>query len=102
MRRLEVRYDADARTDLSAIINWIVEQGADRGTAYAYAARIEARCKRIGLAPQAGRRREDLGLDLRIAAFEHSATIVYRVEPDRVLILRILRRGRDVERAFTP
>ena len=93
MLRLEVRYDGDARIDLRSMVDWSVEQGASRRAALAYAARIEARFDRVGLSPEAGRQREDLGAGLRSVSFERSAIIIYRVEPDRVLILRVLRRG---------
>ena len=102
MRSLTVAYAPDARADLNAIQDWLLEQGASTPTALGHVLGIQARCDRVGLTPFSGRPRPDLQEGARSVSFRRSATIIYRVEPDRVLILRVLRRGRDVEAQFTP
>ena len=71
-------------------------------TVRAYIVRIRSRYARVGLAPMGGAPQAALGDGVRSVPFERTATIFYRVEPDRVLILRILRRGRDVTAQLTP
>ncbi len=88
--------------DLDAIARWLASDGASTRAVRAYIGRIRSRYGRIGLAPLGGGVREEFGRAVRSVPFERTATIYYRVEADRVLILRILRRGRDVSRPFTP
>jgi plasmid stabilization system protein ParE len=66
----------------------------------AYVRRIEAYCHRLTHFPNRGSPQDDLEPGLRRIAFEGRATIYYRVEADRVRILRILAAGRDPTREF--
>ena len=102
MKRLPVVFGTTAQRDLDGVQRWIAEQSGSAEIAFGYGDRLVSRCERIGLAPRSGRSRDDLRRGARQVAFERSATIIYRVGADHVLILRILRRGRDVERALTP
>ena len=46
------------------------------------------------------RRPADLGPGIRIAPFEHSAVVAYRVEDDAVEIVNVFYGGRDYEAAL--
>ncbi len=96
MKILPVQWSKTGRGDLRRIHDDIAA-AASRNTAFAYVARIEARCRRIGDAPRSGRRRDDLLPGLRTIAFERSALICYIVSNDRVWITNVLRAGRDFE-----
>ena len=50
--------------------------------------------------PKRGARRDDLRPGLRILGFERRAVIALQVTADRVMILRILYGGRDLETVF--
>ncbi|MBB2960142.1 type II toxin-antitoxin system RelE/ParE family toxin [Methylobacterium sp. R2-1] len=58
------------------------------------------RCDRIGDAPHGGRRRDDLEPGPRTVPFEHSAVIAYRVEADRVSIVKMFYGGWDFEALY--
>ena len=65
----------------------------------AYLERIEAYCQGFSLFPKRGRRRDDLFPGLRVVGFERRLSIAFLVEPERVVILRVLYGGRQT---FTP
>lgn len=100
MTELEVELSLEAEADLEDIGDYIFEQTGSLRLMFGYIVQLRAACDRIGRVPEGARRRPDLGQELRSRAYKGGATIVYRVEPERVLILRILRKGRDVERQF--
>ena len=88
-----------ARADLFDIYDWIAEH-ADPQTAYAYTARIERRCESLSAFPHRGTPRDHLEPGLRSITFERRVIIAYRVEKDRVLILRLIRTARDIAAQF--
>ena len=100
MKRLEVDLAETAIADLDDIYVYVLDQSRSAKIADGFIDRIEARCQKIGAAPHGGRRRDDLGAGLRTIAFEKTALIVYRVDGDRVVVLNVLYRGRDVDSAF--
>ena len=100
MTELEVVLSPAAEIDLEQIGDHIFEQSRSSRIMFDYIVRLRDACRRIGRLPHGARARPDLGPDLRSRSYRGAATIVYRVEPERVLILRILRAGRDVEGAF--
>lgn len=96
MRQLDVALSAGALSDLQQIAFYVYERSGNVVVARAYDARIPDVCARIGDAPQGGRPREDLGPGVRSWSFERRATILYRVTADRVVVLRIVHRGRPI------
>lgn len=82
-----------ALADLERIGDWIA---ANAGTdvALAYLDRLELACAALIEFPRRGTRRGDLGQDVRTISFEGRATIAYRVEEQRVLILGVFHAGR--------
>lgn len=95
MRELPVRFHSNALLDLRLLASFLRRNGASRQVAHDFVARIRVRCEKIGHAPYGHPARDDLAVGLRIAPFEHSAIIAYRVEDDTVMILRIFYGGRD-------
>lgn len=100
MRRLPVAYRPEARTDLADIFRMVLRISQNVPTARGFVQRIKDRCERIGDAPLGGRPRDDLEPGLRMVPFEHSAVIVYRVEPERVRIANVFYGGRDFETLY--
>lgn len=95
------------RVDLSrAAINDLAEMHAYllplAGAAIArrYVADIRAFCDRFAHFPERGTQRDDLRKGLRIVGYKRKVTIALRVDADRVTIVRVLGRGRDVGVAF--
>jgi toxin ParE1/3/4 len=100
MRPLKVTFRKEARADLENLYLSVLELSQNKITAFRFYQRIHARCQRIGFVPHGGRPRDDLEEGLRMVPFEHSAVILYRVEPDRVRITNIFYRGRDYETLY--
>lgn len=92
-------YEQSARDDLRSIYFWIAE-AAGSDIALAYLQRIHERCDRLVSFPERGTPRDDIVRGLRTIPFERSATIAYIVKPDSVQVLRVLRKGQDVNREF--
>lgn len=95
MRPLPVRFRERAVADLAEIASFLVGQAVNEMTIRGYLARIREQCERIGLAPEGYTARPDLGPDIRIAPFERSAVIAYRIAADHVEIVNIFYGGRD-------
>jgi toxin ParE1/3/4 len=96
---VEVRFRPLARADLFNLYDYIARRSG-RERAGGYIDRIEAACMALADFPERGTRRDaDLGAGLRTIGFERRVTIVFRVEPDGVHILRVLYGGRDIEAA---
>ena len=92
-------YHPTAHTDLQDIYRWISNK-AGRDTALAYVKRVQDACWSLREFPNRGTPRDDLVPGLRTVAFERRAVIAYVVDPKIVRIVRVLRRGRDLNRAF--
>ena len=97
MRRLKVAYRPEAREDLKNIYFSVLRASQNKTTALRFYERIRDRCERIGLVPFGGRPRNDLGHGLRMAPFEHSAVIIYKVEAHCVRIANVFYGGQDYE-----
>ena len=97
MRRLAVRFREEAISDLLEILDYLIDQGAGEGTAMGFVGRIRTKCESIGGLPESYRVRPELGPGIRIAPFEHSAVIAYRVDEDAVEIVNVFYGGRDYE-----
>jgi toxin ParE1/3/4 len=97
MRQLPVVFRQGATNDLDGIFDYLLEQGASIRVARGFVGRIEAQCERIGNVPAGYPARPELGQDIRVAPFEHSAVIVYRPTDAVVEILRIYYGGRNYQ-----
>lgn len=91
----EVLFHPVAAADLDAIDDYIARDSP--ANAIAFVRRIRACCEGLATMPERGTRRDDLAPGVRTAGFERRVTIVFRIEGETVLILRILYGGRDVE-----
>lgn len=83
-----------AQADLFALYSYI-ENDSGAARAGGYIDRIEAACLALATFPERGSLREAIGPGVRVVGFERRASILFRVEGDRVLILRILYGGQD-------
>ena len=95
MPRLELRYRPAALADLEDILRTVWRVSASPAVARRYIERIRERCRRITLAPQGGRPRDDLGSGLRSVPFERRAVIIYRVLGEAVEIVNVFHGRRD-------
>jgi plasmid stabilization system protein ParE len=94
-----VIFSPEALADLLALYDYIADE-AGAGVALGYVERIEAHCRRLDAFPERGTVRSDIRPGLRIIGFERRVTIAYHVEPEAVVINRILYGGRNIETAF--
>ncbi|ESY67277.1 MULTISPECIES: type II toxin-antitoxin system RelE/ParE family toxin [Mesorhizobium] len=86
-----VIFRPSAQSDLFAIYNYIEkESGAARAGGY-----IEAACMALSTFPERGIVRDAIGSGVRVVGFERRASILFRVDAEQVLILRILYGGQD-------
>lgn len=97
MSGYRVEYLPAAFTGIEEIFNYVLDGSRNQVTAERYVDRLYERCEHIADAPFGGVLRVDLGPDLRMAVFERKVIILYRVEPDTVLITNIFSGGRDYE-----
>jgi toxin ParE1/3/4 len=95
----KVELRPSALDDLKAIYDWIADE-ADGAIAAAYRNRILDACMRLADFPNRGSRREHLLPGLRAISFERRAMILYLIEGQIVVIVRVLHHGRDPELAF--
>jgi len=94
-----VIFSPEAASDLSNLYEHIAKRsGPDR--AIGYITRIETYCAGFRFFPERGTKRDDLRPGLRIVGFERRIAIAFHVDPEVVVIDRILYGGRDVKRAF--
>jgi toxin ParE1/3/4 len=97
----DVRVLSEAEDDLFEIYRYVAEHGgAER--ADGFDRRIRAACEKLADFPNRGTPRNPLEPGLRSIPFERRATIYYRVAEATVEIVRIVYRGRDADRLFTP
>lgn len=97
MRQLAVFLREQAIADLEEVYDFIVDGGGPPAVALAFLQRIRARCEKIGLAPEGGVARPDLGHGIRLVPFEKSAVLAYRLHDDAVEIVNVFYGGRDYE-----
>lgn len=97
MRQLPVFLREEAIGDLEEIYDFIVGNDGPAEVAIGFVRRIRQRCEKVGLVPEGGILRPDLGQDIRLIPFEKSAVIAYRVHDDAVEIVNVFYGGRDYE-----
>ncbi|WP_112309670.1 type II toxin-antitoxin system RelE/ParE family toxin [Pseudogemmobacter bohemicus] len=96
MKQRQVVFAPEAAGDLRALYDWVADE-ASPVVALAYLERVEAFCQRLGMGSDRGHLRTDIRPDLRIIGFERRLTIAFRVDEDRVTVLRVVARGRNWE-----
>ena len=95
MKHRPVIYSDEAGDDLDWIYDAISEVGGPL-TASRYEQRIRSFCEGLDYGSERGNRRDDIRPGLRI--IERRVTVAFIVEPERVVILRIVYGGRNWER----
>ena len=99
MKRYTVGLEPEAQADFDDIYGWIA-RAAGLSVADAFTERLRNYCEKLDVTPLRARPRDDLMPGLRVVTFEKSVSIAYRVQNDRVDILRFAYRGRDLKRLF--
>lgn len=94
---MRVEFSARVRQDLAEIADHIAETNPAR--AFSFVDELIAAGEARGRFPHSGRRRRDLPGDLFTFPYGRYL-IVYSVEPERVLIRRIVHGARDPDRAL--
>lgn len=92
---MRVSFRPAVAADLRDIGRFIARDNADR--ALTFVGELVDKCRSIAGRPRAGRLRPEIGEHVRSRAYKNYV-ILYRVEGDRVRILRIVHGSRDVER----
>ena len=95
MRTLPVRFGPEAESQLQAIETYIAQQGRPENGAE-FAGAIAARCMKIGDLPYGGTPRDELFAGARSVSFKRSATIIYTIEDEFVVIQAVFYGGRDI------
>ena len=98
IRRIFV-YSPAAREDLFALYDRIAAV-TSHNVARAYGLRLRDNIEGFDLASKRGTPRDDIRRGLRTVGFERRVTIAFRVQAERVLILRVFYGGQDWEAAL--
>jgi len=93
--KYEVSFRPLAVLDLEQIEDFIARDSPLR--AMDFVRRIQRQCALLAELPERGKPRDDLGLGIRTLSFERRVVIAYRIEADRVRIVRIFYGGQDYE-----
>jgi toxin ParE1/3/4 len=93
------RFTATASRDIERILDYIADQ-ADMAAAERLLSSLNSQCQRLANFPGMGRRRSELGKDLRSFPVE-KYLIFYRQIEDGVEIIRVLSGYQDLEAFFT-
>ena len=99
MKRFDVVFRPEARSDHRSIYFWIADRSSD-ATALRFIDMIEDSCSRLSRFPERGTRRDDIAPGLRIFGINRRVTIAFRVDDATVTILHVLYGGRDLEGVF--
>lgn len=94
--KLPVIFTKEAAEQISALYQDLATS-ASSATAIRLVTDITEHCERFGEYPSLGRSRPDLSAGIRTFAFDRRIVVAYAVEPDKVVIVGIFRRGEDFE-----
>lgn len=95
----EIILTADARDDITDLYDFIANRdGAQR--AIAYVERFQAWLAELAHFPERGMNRNDLFPGLRLLAYRRQLTVAIQVQTERVFVLRVAYRGRDIDGLF--
>lgn len=97
MKTLPVLLLEGAIQDLTDIASYINSESGEPAAASDFIARIQTRCNKIGLAPNGGTNRPDLGQGIQLVPFEKSAVILYRIIDNSVHIVNVFYGGRNYD-----
>lgn len=93
-----IRWESAARSDLRRYRHWLRRE-AGAAIADPWIAALLDWVDELENFPDRGTPRDDLGTGIRTRVFRRSLTIAYVVDSDRVSILHLFGRGRDVTAA---
>ena len=96
---LPVSFLPEALEQIEGIKRYITDQGSPEAGRH-FAQRLLERCLAIGNLPYGGTLRDDYAPRIRSVPFRRAATIYYRVDPETVLIVCVLYRGRNAAAYF--
>lgn len=99
MKRYIVTFEPNALEDIDNVQRWISE-GSSARVAEAFVKRLLKFCDRLDVFPLRGAVREDVRRGLRTVTFEKAVSVAYRVDGQRVAIMRIVYRGRNLADLF--
>jgi plasmid stabilization system protein ParE len=88
-----------AENDLIEIYAFIAQLNPD--AAIRIVRKIRAQCEMLAAKPERGSPRERLGDAIRVLVIERRITVAYRVQTDRVDILRIFYAGQNIPERLT-
>jgi toxin ParE1/3/4 len=95
MKARKVTFRPAAEGDLDAIFEHIANDSPKN--ALAFVLRIRSFCEALAEFSERGSLRRALGEGIRIVGFERRVAIAFRVDGDRVRILRVFYGGRNLE-----
>jgi len=91
---VKVSFKPVVASDLLEIASFIADDNPER--ARTFVAELLDKCSIIARRPKAGRLRPEIGEGVRSRAYR-GYVILYRIEPERVRVLRIVHGARDIE-----
>ncbi|MCR6672682.1 type II toxin-antitoxin system RelE/ParE family toxin [Devosia ginsengisoli] len=100
MRKRRVVLAPEALADLAAISTWLREE-ASAAVAQRYLARIKKRLAGLAHASERGTVRDDVAKGLRVIGIAASASVAFRVQDDRVTVLRVVYGGQNWQSVLT-
>jgi plasmid stabilization system protein ParE len=95
MTTLPVIYSPRSERNLQSIYRYIEKHSSAR-TALSYVQSLRTCCDELAYAPFRGEAPGSNFSDMRRIGYKKSATVVFRVRPEMVLIVAIFYRGRNV------
>ena len=100
MRKRRVVLAPEALADLAAISDWLRDE-ASATVARRYLARIKKRLAGLAHASERGTVRDDIAEGLRVIGIASSASVAFRVQDERVTVLRVVYGGQDWQSTLT-
>ena len=96
MKLHSVRFSDEALADLGHIFDELLPAAGER-IARDFVQRLEAACLNLASFPERGSLRSHVRPGLRIVGYRRQASFAFVVTEADVLVLRVFRRGQDVE-----
>ncbi len=103
MKTYRVYLTPHAVADLESIYHYIAENSGFPEVALAYIRRLREECETLSLAPQRGRKRDDIRKNLRVLALDKQCVAAFEIDTSqrKVTILNLFYGGRDYETLMT-
>jgi plasmid stabilization system protein ParE len=89
-----VIYSTNAVSDLRNLYDWFASHSGN-AAANLYVERVQSTCERLAIGSNRGTLQPDIGSNVRKTGVLGRFTVVFAVERETVLILRIFMAGRD-------